>query len=392
MERNCPHFIIPGNNLMAGNIPLQVKHKLQDTLCHIMQSNGSVLFGIKIDDLGKRLQIKLNVLSHPVPSLYAHEPLSLISLANVFDTTRTVCVLHRYLLQQIPNAMSKVLQQSLLQYIRNYTTIYREGSVLEQTASSLLVLPICSTLGTVIASINLQKNNIELPSEAADWLHAGLNSDVSSGRLKQASVFYCLGDMVRTDAILQEITRRYTRNAVEPACGCHNFPRIGRKIEFAEDAHFKDIVRVVRENVSFCVKFTRAEINCTPHELQYEMFRSTKMDMLHRDTSEVHWMDWATVDSLPFLHFLQYKTYGQLQRRSDQQRALNDLIVTIETETNLRHRETALNILGQCFEKENRNQDALNSYVRSLNVKQKNNAAGLHICRLLAKIVNNARD
>jgi hypothetical protein len=379
---------------MAGNISLQVKHELQDTLCHIMQSNGSALYGIEIDDIGKRLQIKLNMLRHPVPGLYAQEPLSLISLISVIDTPRTIWALHRILLHAIRNDMSEVLQQSLLQYIRNYTTIYRDSSEIEQIASSLLVLPICSTLGTVIASINLQtKTNIGLPPvKAADWLHAGLNSDVSSGRLKQASVFYCLGDMIRTDIILQEITKRYNRNAVEPVCGCYHFPRIGRKKEFAQDARLKDMVHVVRENTAFCVKFTRAEIKCTPHELQYEMFSPTEVDMLHFDMHNAPWINCAVVDSLPFLHFLQYSTYRQLQRHSYQQKALNDLIVTIATEKNLGHRETALNILGQCFELENRDQDALNCYIRSLNIGQKKYVASLHICKLLAKIVNNVHN
>ena len=103
-------------------------------------------------------------------------------------------------------------------------------------------------------------------------------------------------------------------------------------------------------------------------------------------------MDWAAVDSLPYLYFLIYKTCGQLQKCVDQQQALSKLMVSITTEANLSHRETALNLLGQCMEKENRFQDALHSYIWSLQIRNRNNVAKIHICKLLAKIVNHVQD
>jgi tetratricopeptide (TPR) repeat protein len=98
-------------------------------------------------------------------------------------------------------------------------------------------------------------------------------------------------------------------------------------------------------------------------------------------------MDWAVVDSLPFLYFLQYKIYRQLQRHQDQQQALSNFIRTIETDKNLQHRETALNILGQCMEQENRPQQALNCYLLSLQQRARHNVANLHICKLLSSIL-----
>jgi predicted negative regulator of RcsB-dependent stress response len=99
-------------------------------------------------------------------------------------------------------------------------------------------------------------------------------------------------------------------------------------------------------------------------------------------------MDWAVVDSLPLLYFLQYKIYRHLQRHQDQQQALCKLIGTIETYKNLKHRETAFNIIGQCLEQENRPQQALKCYMLSLQQVARNNAAKIHICKLLFGFMN----
>jgi tetratricopeptide (TPR) repeat protein len=98
-------------------------------------------------------------------------------------------------------------------------------------------------------------------------------------------------------------------------------------------------------------------------------------------------MDWTVVDSLPLVYFLQYKIYRHQKRHQDQQQALSKLIRTIETDVNLGHRETALNILGQCMEQENRPQEALKCYLLSLQQRARNNVANVHICKLLSGVL-----
>jgi tetratricopeptide (TPR) repeat protein len=142
---------------------------------------------------------------------------------------------------------------------------------------------------------------------------------------------------------------------------------------------------MIKHNMAFCVKYLPCEVNCVPSELRYEMFRSTAEDRPYRGDDD-YWMDWAVVDSVPYLYFLQYKVYSQLQRPAEQLHALNQLIWTINSEPNLCHRETALNLLGQCMEQENRMDAALCCYMMSLNVRGRNNAAKWHVCRLLARI------
>ncbi|XP_053405309.1 uncharacterized protein LOC128558940 [Mercenaria mercenaria] len=50
---NCPHFIIPGNNLMAGHIAYESKPHILEILQNIINSEGTALLGIECDDLGE---------------------------------------------------------------------------------------------------------------------------------------------------------------------------------------------------------------------------------------------------------------------------------------------------------------------------------------------------
>jgi hypothetical protein len=118
------------------------------------------------------------------------------------------------------------------------------------------------------------------------------------------------------------------------------------------------------------------------------MFRSTQKDLANRDIFDM-WMDFAVVDSLPYLYFLQFKTYSRLGRQDDKQRALFNIAKSIDVEPNLGHSETALNLLGQCMEEENYVNNAFKCYARSLQIRGRNNSAKVHICKLINKLINN---
>ncbi|XP_053388581.1 uncharacterized protein LOC128551694 [Mercenaria mercenaria] len=371
---------------MAGQFSPEVKALLLERMFHLIQSDGQALLGVQIDDLGRRLQIKLNRLYQIPENIHSKKTnCLLISGVLLLNIANAITRCSSSALSETSENSPVTTVQNLLNVLENYKRCYREGSKLEQRACSLLTPLFCSTLGTIIASINIQTNNTITP-EALDWLSAGLNSDVASSRLKLASVFYRVRNLGNTEFILRHIEGHYGFNTSEPICGCYNFGKNQIRRMFVEVAYYEN-EEAVRSACAFCVKFIPAEIHCIPQELQYEMFRSTQDDLLHRDERKDFWMDWAVVDSLPYLYFLQYKTYRHFQRLDDQHQALANLVRTIETEVNLGHRETALNLLGQCMEQENKPNKALLCYMMSLNVRKRNNAARFHICRLLARLL-----
>ncbi|XP_045156542.2 uncharacterized protein LOC123523024 [Mercenaria mercenaria] len=378
LNENCPHFIIPGNNLMAGHITQESKPHILEILQYIINSEGTALLGIKCDALGSRLQLKLNY-------LFSINERCFVSGYLLKTTARSINESINACLGCISNSSYEVAIQTLLKYIFKLAIFSYQCQGLDKTGCGLLAPWFCTTLGSVLASLNIQQYS-SISVEALTWITLGLNTDVSSSKLKLASMFYCIGDINSTELVLTDIEGSYDQNIVEPICMCYNFGLLACREGFNEisDNHNENALKYATAS---CVRFLSCEINCIPAELQYELFRSTDEDLAFRGTCD-YWMDWAVMDSLPYLYFLQYKTYSNLGRQDDKQRALSNLIMTIEQEPNLGHRETALNLLGQCMEQEDRPTDALRCYLLSLNLRGRNNAAKFHICRLLSTIVN----
>ncbi|XP_053387885.1 uncharacterized protein LOC128551226 [Mercenaria mercenaria] len=387
---NCPHFIIPENNLMAGKISYPAQQQLLAILEPIIKCEVWALMDIPIDDLGKRLQEKMTMLPMYPPGFYYNPTADVSSKAvGILMYDFFFNVYSRLYSKIIRPVRNEIVPFLLFNTISILVKIYRavESDTLQKSVCRLLAPHFCSFLGSVMASTDIDACN-SISHMALAWFSAGLNSDVSSSRLKFASALYCAGDMKRTENVLGHVEEKYDLDVVAPVCGCsacyHSLgvvtikPGFFSKCDTGNEELMKDIV-------AFCVKFSRCEINCVPQELQYELFRSPQQELLVRDEDD-GWMDWAVVDSLPYLYFLQYKTYRHLQRGADQQRALLHLATTIDTYPNLRHRETALNLLGQCLEQENRYDAAFCCYIKSRNIRTRNNAANIHICKLLSTI------
>ncbi|XP_060552143.1 uncharacterized protein LOC132713518 [Ruditapes philippinarum] len=379
-NENCPHFIIPENNLMAGHFTTEGKLVISRKISDIIQSDGRCLLRIRIDDIGNRLHFKFHT-DRAIPhGMLTHrlinESITVFLFGNLAQTIST----SELRILDYLRKMQVNLKQCILK-LANYSV---HGSRLEQFASRCLVPFLFSTIGSIMVSSNIRRNTA-VQFQAPKWLSLGLSSDVTSGRLKLASVLYCIGDMDRAEFILRQTENRYNCDIVEPVCGCWRHPWSDWSAEFMRKfcEQNEDCINRI---TSFCVRFMQTEINCVPRELQYEMMRSTQNDMQHRSDMEKRWMDFAVIDSLPFLYFLQYKTYGHLQRHQDQQRALCNLVNTAVCGKNLGHRETALNLVGQCKEQENKLMEALQCYMLSLQLRGRNNAANFHICNLIRKI------
>ncbi|XP_053402302.1 uncharacterized protein LOC128545871 [Mercenaria mercenaria] len=384
-QMNCPHFIIPENNLMAAKISYPVQQQLLAILESIIQCEVWALMDISIDDLGMRLQEKMTMLPVYSPGFYYHSTADMSSEALgalMYDFFWRIRIeIYSEIIRLARNEMVPFpLFNAISIFVKIYSAVELDTPL--KSVCRLLAQQVCSFLGSVVASTDIDTGN-SLSHMALTWFSAGLNSDVSSSKLKLASALYCAGETEKTEYVLGHVEEKYDLDVVAPLCGCSRGFTMSVKRGFFSKCDTGN-EELIKDIAAFCVVFMRCEINCVPQELQYEMFSSTQEDLLERDEND-GWMDCAVVDSLPYLYFLQYKTYRH-QRGADQQRALLHLATTIDTDPNLRHRETALNLLGQCLEQENRYNAALCCYIKSRNIRTRNNAANIHICKLLSRI------
>ncbi|XP_060576079.1 uncharacterized protein LOC132733454 isoform X1 [Ruditapes philippinarum] len=313
-----PHFIIPENNLMAGQFTAETKHKLLKNISDFIQNDVQSILKIDIDDLGLRLRYKLNLVYNLNSSLV--DCRSYFS-NHYFSISMEISNNHYSQLQLLHNKDIRIMKH----YVETLMTYKKNDNTLEQAACKFQAPLICTTYGSALASASIGLKHPVSP-QALVWLLDGFDSDTSSGRLKLASVFYSEGDMEKTEIILRQTESQFHSFPVSPFCGCrYTMPRPPEAT--AEFGRFcnKQNEDFVKDIIAFCVRFLKQEINCVPHELQYEMFRSTPDDIKHNNQAKDFWMDLAVVDSLPFLYFLQYKVYRHLHRYKDKKKLLINL-------------------------------------------------------------------
>jgi hypothetical protein len=373
--------VIPGNNLLAGKLSAEVKVQLADVMSTLTANIEQSLLSIQIDDLGKRLHVKSGHLQSEVviPDHVAFA----VAFSNMIDTARC---LHRTFSEIQKNMFQNVdaNDRNPSRAVSKLCQLYAVGNQFEKVAISFLTPFLCTSIGSIRASADIHHTRAISP-EAFEWFSLGLNSDVSSGRLKHASALYCAGDLARCETILTAVREQLSQTTIINYCSCSKYTT-SATVRFAKLC-YENNEDMIKHNMAFCVQYLHSELNCIPRELVYEMFRTTDEDRPQRKHSD-NWMDWAVADSIPYLFFLQYKVYSQLQRPAEQQRSLFNLATTIHTDVNLGHRETALNLLGQCMVQEGRHNDAFYYFMMSLKIRRRHNAAIWHVCTLLARLLH----
>ncbi|XP_060602813.1 uncharacterized protein LOC132755890 [Ruditapes philippinarum] len=385
-KQNCSHFFIPGNNLFRGKSPTFYKSALV-RIQYLTNSNGQFLLKISLDQLNRRLNEKMTETISP--GIQQAEAISeFISglLINHIAVQLNICHLLHLLLVHNFGCLPIEFAQYVLTELNKIAIKSSENS-LHRSVYKLIAPFMYSSLASAIASRDIDRMKYISPYTSILFM-IGSSSDVSSGKLKFASALYCSGDMYNARCLLEHIEQKYDKYSIKTVCSCTEKDERGYEMIGFREKCMTGNEELIKDITSFCVKFLPSEKNCIPRELRYELFRSTANHKLYRKKHKQFWMDWAIVDSLPYLYFLQYKTYGRLKMAEKQTQAFIDFGIAIDTELALGHKETALNLIGQCFVQENKPDIALDMYIESLKISKINNAANVHICRLISALVN----
>ncbi|XP_060590233.1 uncharacterized protein LOC132745351 [Ruditapes philippinarum] len=275
---HCSHFIISENNLMAGQFTADVKQELLEKISDFIQNDGQMLLGIDIDDLGCKIQAKLNIVpqrAYDFPSSrLISERLSTLEYINIANH---ISVNNRQILNDLHNKNIRIMKQT----VERLLSYSKYGNRIEHVSCKLLTPFLFTTYGSALASSSIRDTN-QMSPEALIWLSAGLNSDISSSRLKLASMFYRTGYMEKAELILRHTERPIYFYPILAVCGCWERPQPVVTVEFIKVCNEQN-EDCIKHITAFCVRFIQEEINCVPRELQYEMFRSTQDDMLHRN-------------------------------------------------------------------------------------------------------------
>ncbi|XP_052257105.1 uncharacterized protein LOC127862152 [Dreissena polymorpha] len=380
-----PHYIIEGVNLFDGKLSRVQQRRLLVYVDSMIRNNLQDVFYIDIDEIGCRLQARSVRRIGQAGELGRICLSNSISLLLKFDCLASLYMSLRGLLNKKPSSNTTFEKeiQCLLRNAFEYCTNVRLKNVALELIKHLYSLHI-----SIQASKCLRLQNA-VESDIIRRFQYSLNLDVASSRLKLASLLYCSGHIHAAVRVLEDVERRYYRK-VKAVCGCR-YMKGERDRRVLGNTLSGNCVKGCSElTFALCVKFFRQESHCIPFILLFEMNRNiTEEEVAQRDFVDKQWMDSAEVDALPFLYYLQYLTYGRLGERNKQihaWRTLESYLCDARTSINRHHNETALNLVGHIFEMEGYYYCALYYYRESLSVYDTNNAANLHVQRVLRLI------
>ncbi|KAH3716545.1 hypothetical protein DPMN_059269 [Dreissena polymorpha] len=380
--RKFRHYIIKGVNLFNGKMSFAQQSRLLQYVEYLMKSDMHDLFYIDIDKLGYRLQgcgiRHTGQAGEVLGRICKHKS---ISLSLTFERLRNILIHLRVITSKIEHP-NTIFEQDLNCKLRNCFEYYTNAKL--KSAALEFINHLFALYNSMQSSKYLRQRNHAF-SEIIRRFKYSLNTDIASSHLKLASVLYCFGNLQAAVRVLEDVERRY-HSKVKAVCGCRHDKGQSDLQVFANMISDNCDNVLCERPFAFCVKFVREEAYCAPYILWFEMKRNmTEEEVAQRDYIDKEWMHYAEVDARPFLHYLQYLTYGGLGERDKQLHVLGifeSYVFDPRNKISMYHIETVLNLLGHCYEMEGNYEGALHYYAVSLSLYRTNNAANWHIQRV----------
>ncbi|XP_052762734.1 uncharacterized protein LOC128205256 isoform X1 [Mya arenaria] len=383
MKRWCkmnyfPHYTISGVDLFVGKLKKFELPQISAMLSDMIENIMVYVVNIEMDGLGRRMLKLIDARNTHITST---------RYENTVKTARYCCdkiISFSCYNHFIMNGESASIKSTIEKIVVSLNNILMQNdlSIIMKDLVRANLLFLFNQLATFKASKCIKLHQ-PVTADIYNLYQASLNSDVTSSRLKFASMLFCTDQYEEAAAVLE-----HTEALVHPDVWQYTF--CNRRHPMPSNNIMRSLLdrpmlEVIRTSAALSVHFHRQEEHCVPKHLVFEMHRTINQeDIQHRHLVRDKWMDSAVTDSIPFLYYLQYLTYRQLGHQDRKLTAMWKLRHYINHYSEgYGHIETALNMLGHCFELENRLDLAWQCYIESRRVYQHNNAANWHIMKLL---------
>ncbi|XP_052762685.1 uncharacterized protein LOC128205222 [Mya arenaria] len=377
---NCPHYTISGVDLFVGKLYKFEQQQISAMLSDMIENIMVYVVHIEMDGVGRRMVKLINVKNTHIKSTRYENTMATAQYCFI----KALELNYSRLLSCKDSAFFK---SNLKETIDSYTHFSMQNDTFIKDIVKPLVLLLNNLLATSQASTCVELHQ-PVTADIYNLYQESLDSDLTSSRLKFASMLYCTHQYEEAAAVLEHIEA-----LLHPDVWQYSFSNRGQpdpSNNFLKSLiDRRPVSEVIRTSVAFSVTFKPQEVHCVPEHLLLEMHRTINQeDDQHRYPIDGIWMDSAITDSIPFLYYLQYLTYRQLGQQHRKFTAMRKLRHYInhyinQGSTEYGHKETAANMLGHCCELENRLDWAWHCYSESRRMYPHNNAANWHIMRLL---------
>ncbi|KAL5008697.1 hypothetical protein ScPMuIL_014278 [Solemya velum] len=387
---NCciPHYFM-GHNL------LEKDEKIQRNLMRLLSSF--------VADRARLCQEITSMLDDYVARSYSRtfciQLGSNISFQNVFDTehvlTHERLAVHCRFTHRVFILPSKLVQhvysQDSLTFLKNmyrvtkklqtFSSLYDHEMTLTINYIKQIFISMCAT--HLLSTLKKARMGNMDTAFFSGLLRGMLKENALSrqGNLRLANFYYQIGQYQKAIQVLETVSAMTDRRSLK-ICGFQS-----------TDVSLNRASEVVVINSPFDVStlffttehvFMKGEISSTPYALQYDMFKTSHSPAHFYESLQNDYKNHAFVDPDVLHYYLQYLSFSEMGNRKHAQVALDNL-KWITTEEDTLQKQTALNVLGQCYLTEGDLRRATNCFVKSLCMKPRYNSALFHLVVTIKK-------
>ena len=380
----CPNYFIPKENMFAGRLNDELKKELEKICSVFLTVDCSFLWSIQCDDVAKRIINSFFPMTFTLDSgILAKLKIDHCIGLSVVGPRSTISV-------PLKNSTTTEAIREIFRCIYDFSHVIpiSEHTSDQIKAAACIALPYLElSLISIIIANKVELGKAETVVDlllSSKWQELSNRSDIFSAKLKQATFLYMVGQYEACQELVTSLVNKLSPRQISYCCcgsegTCWNDRSLTEDIKVISFDEFRTNYFVP------CITFTCFEKKLIPTALAYEMLKSVHMppasssDQDKKDEYDIFiGPDCAKVDSKILQRFLVY-----LLSKAKGTQTTSEAIVRMElilyTDRNLRHIDTALNLIGWCYKQEGNNGKALEYFLRSLARLQHYNAAFWHV-------------
>ena len=379
----CPNYFIPEENMFDRHVKGTVREELKCCLQNLLYNNFNYICNIETGSIGASLSG-----SHPLRS-----PPDRNILLNEITKYKIQCKGLEYRISE-SNRLLRMAENKCIPGLSRFISYLEEiivklahiNTITEHTEEQTVkvkkrILPYLNLSQTCNQMAELSKT--ENAADVKHWNDLKSKDDFMSSTLKRVVCLYTLNELKPCLQILNEL-KQDTRTLMVNVCSCSAQQKC--KILVAK-LNNGTLSKNELEKVCFapCVSFLPTEVKLVPYPLRFEMTRTFGMYPCLTGEKHAFWFKWAVIDGTFLLELMLFLTASSLGMPEKINEAIQNMEHVIGKDPDLGHKETCLNVLSWVYKRQGLKMKALNCLRQSVTIRQRFNAAFVHIMCLVAE-------
>ena len=391
----CPNYFIPKENMFEGRLNDELKKELEKICSVFLTADCSFLWSIQCDDVAKRIINSFFPVTFTLDSgILAKLKIADCIGCSIIGPSSTMSMFSVVRKSTTTEAIRKIFR--CIYDLSHAIPISEHTSDQIKTVACIALPYLELSLISVIIANKVELGKAETVVDlllSSKWQELSNRSDIFSAKLKQATFMYMVGQYEACQELVTSLVNKLSPRQISYCC-CMSERSCWNELSLPEDINVISFDEFRTNCFVPCIIFTSFEKKLIPTALAYEMLKSvpgppaSSSDHYKGEYDMVLAPDCAKVDSKILQWFLVYLLSKEKGTQNPSE-TIEKMELVLRTDRNLKHMDTAMNLIGWCYKQEGNIGKALNYFLWSLALLRHYNAASWHVLFTVSEKISN---